>query len=334
VAAATAPEAFPVPAMTQAIRIIIPGDQPPQVQGSPHLDRLRAIGEVILYTDRPADDQEKINRCRDAVCLINSRGAVKWPGKVLEQLPLLRMITVCGIGTDAIDLEAARRLGLVVCNVPARTAPIVAEHALALMFAVARQAWHQTDLLKRGGWAVPNNRYLRGKTLGILGMGNIGREMARLGQAVGLRVQAWTMNPSPRRAQELGVPFVSLDELLQTSDVISLHLKLTEQSRGLLGRREIGLMTPGALLINTARGAMIDTAALVEALETNHLGGAGLDVFDHEPLSPDHPILRCRHVVLTPHVADQNDEGMEILNSGVVDNVIAFLEGKPINRVV
>jgi phosphoglycerate dehydrogenase-like enzyme len=319
--------------MTQPVRIIIPGDEPPQIQGSPHLERLRGLGEVALYAHRPADDQEKIDRCRSAVCIINSRGAVTWPGRVLEQLPRLKMITACGVGTDAIDLEAARRLGLVVCNVPARTAPIVAEHALALMFAVARQVWEQTDTLKRGGWRVPNNRYLRGKMLGIIGLGNIGCEMTRLGQAVGLRVQAWTMNPSPERARAFGVALVALDELLQTSDVVSLHLKLTDQSRGLLGRREMGLMKPGAILVNTARGAMVNTAALVEALESERLGGAGLDVFDAEPLPPNHPLLRCRRVVLTPHVADQNDEGMEILNCGVVDNVIAFLNGSPINRV-
>ena len=320
--------------MTDPIRIIIPGDEPPQVQGSPHLDRLGAHGEVVLYTNRPANDQEKLDRCRDAVCLINSRGAVKWPGHLLEQLPRLKMITVCGIGTDAVDLDAARCLGLVVCNVPARTAPIVAEHALALMLAVARHACYQTDLLKRGGWKVPNNCYLGGKTLGILGTGNIGREMARLGRAIGMRVQAWTMHPDPERERRLGISFVSFDDLLRTSDVVSLHLKLTDQSRGILGRRELGLMKRGALLVNTARGPMVDTAALVDALTSGHLGGAGLDVFDVEPLPADHPILKCQNVVLTPHVADQNDEGMEILNSGVVDNVIAFLTGAPINRVV
>jgi D-3-phosphoglycerate dehydrogenase len=298
------------------------------------LERLRAFGEVSLYTDRPQNDQEKIKRCRAAVCLINSRSAVTWPANVLEQLPCLQMITVCGIGTDSIDLEAARRLGIVVSNVPARTVPIVAEHALALMLAVARQAWYQTDLLKRGGWAAPNNRYLRGKTLGVIGMGNIGREMARLGAAIGMNVLAWTINPSPQRSRDLGVAFVPLDDLLQASDVVSLHLKLTDQSRGLLGRREIGLMKRGALIINTARGAMIDMGALVEALDSDRLGGAGLDVFDSEPLPKEHPILRCRQVVLTPHVADQNDEGMEILNVGVVDNVIAFLQKKPMNRVV
>ncbi|MCI0637502.1 MAG: NAD(P)-binding domain-containing protein [Gemmataceae bacterium] len=314
--------------------IVIPGDEPSQVEGSPHLERLRAYGEVMLHTDRPADDEEKIRRCQGAVCLLNSRSAVKWPGHLLEKLPNLRMITVCGIGTDAVDLEAARRLGIVVSNVPARTAPIVAEHALALLLAVARQTWFQTDLLKRGGWAVPNNCYLRGKTLGVIGMGNIGREMARLGLAIGMKVQAWTMNPSPKREQEAGVPFVSLEDLMRTSDAVSVHLKLTEQSRGLLGRRELEMMKPGALLVNTARGPIVDMPALVDALNCGHVGGAGLDVFDIEPLPRDHPILKCQQVVLTPHVADQNEEGFEILNCGVVDNVIAFLEGNPINRVV
>jgi D-3-phosphoglycerate dehydrogenase len=287
----------------------------------------------MLHTDRPPTEAAQIERALDAVCLINSRSYLKWPGRVLERLQRLRMVTVCGIGTDSIDLEAARRLGIVVCNVPARTAPIVAEHALALMLAVARQAWYQTDVLKRGGWAVPNNRYLRDKTLGVVGTGNIGQEMVRLGRAIGMKVQAFTMHPSPERVVALGVPFVSLQELLETSDVVSVHLKLTDQSRGFLGRRELARLKPGAILINTARGAIVDTAALVEALESGHLGGAGLDVFDIEPLPPGHPILRCRQVVLTPHVADQSDEGMEILNSGVVDNVIAFLNGAPINVV-
>src|SRR5687768_3542562 len=192
-------------------RILIPGDEPPQLQGSPHLERLHAHGEIVLYTERPKDDAEKLRRAKGFDCLINSRSAVKWPGHLLEQLPDLKMITACGIGTDSIDLETARRRGIVVCNIPGRTAPIVAEHALALMFAVARQAWFQTDLVKRGGWAAPYNIYLRGKTLGVIGLGNIGREMANLGKGVGMRVQGWTFNPSKDREKELGIPIIALE---------------------------------------------------------------------------------------------------------------------------
>jgi D-3-phosphoglycerate dehydrogenase len=314
--------------------ILIPGDDPPQIQGSPHLDRLKAYGEVRLYQDRPTTAEEKIRRAQDAVCLINSRGAVKWPGEVLRQLPKLKMIAVCGIGTDAIDLAAARDLGIVVSNLPGRTAPIVAEHALALMLAIARRTWFQTNELKQGRWTSLDNIYLRGKTLGLVGAGNIAAEMARLGAAIGMRVQAWTFHPSVERAAKLGVNFISLDELLATSDVVSLHVKLTDQTRGLIGARELALMKPGALLVNTARGPVVDTEALVAALDSGRLGGAGIDVFDTEPIPPGHPLLKCDQVVLTPHNADQTPEGMEFLNGGVVDNVIAFLEGRPQNRVV
>jgi D-3-phosphoglycerate dehydrogenase len=314
--------------------IVIPGDDPPQLQGSPHLERLRQRGEVRLYADRPSTVEEKVRRARDAVCLINSRGSVHWPGEVLRQLPRLRIISLCGIGTDSIDLPAAKELGIVVSNIPGRTAPIVAEHAIALMLAVARRAWWHTDRLKRGIWGGREMVFLRGKMLGIVGMGNIGMETARLGQALGMRVQAWTLHPSEERAKKLGVPFVALDQLLRTSDVISIHVALTDHTRGLIGAREMALMKPGALLVNTARGAIVDNRAVADALDRGHLGGAGIDVYQTEPIPPDHPLLRCEQVVLTPHNADQTPEGMDILNGGSVDNVIAFLDGKPQNRVV
>lgn len=320
--------------MTSAIRIVIPGDDPPQLQDTSQLASLSAYGEVALWRDRPTSDDEKVQRARGARCLINSRSAVKWPGNVLRQLPDLKMITVCGIGTDAIDLAAAAELGIAVCNIPGQTAPIVAEHALALMFAVARQAWFQTDLVKGGGWKTGFNLYLRGKTLGVIGAGPIGAEMIRLGRAVGMRVQAWTFQPTPERSRQLGVEFFPLDDLLRTSDVVSIHVKLTDKTRGLIGPRELDLMKSGAILVNTARGTIVDNAALAEALQMGRLAGAGIDVFDIEPPPADHPLLRCAQVVLTPHVADQNAEGMEILNRGAAENVIAFLEGRPQNRVV
>jgi phosphoglycerate dehydrogenase-like enzyme len=314
--------------------IVIPGDDPLQLQNSPQLARLDAYGEVVLYRDRPADDAEKLRRTRDAVCLINSRSSITWPAHVLRQLPRLRMFAICGIGTDAIDLEVARELGIDVRNLPGRTAPIVAEHALGLLLAISKRAWFQTNELKQGRWTAMSNIYLRGTTLGLLGAGPIARELARLAQAIGMRVQAWTFHPTPERAREMGVRFVELDELLASSDCLSLHVKLTEQTRGLIGRRELALVKPGALFINTARGAVVDTPALVEALNDGRLAGAGIDVFDEEPIAADHPLLRCQHVVLTPHNADQTPEGIELLNSGVVDNVIAFFEGRDGNRVV
>jgi D-3-phosphoglycerate dehydrogenase len=320
--------------MRSDVVIVIPGDDPPQLQGSPQLERLQRHGEVILHLDRPATVEDKVRRAESAVCLINSRGAVKWPGEVLRRLPRLQMISVCGIGTDAIDLETARQRGIVVCNLPGQTAPIVAEHALALMLAVARRAWFQTNELKSGRWTSLDNVSLRGKTLGLVGAGSIAVEMAQLGKAIGMEVLAWTFHPTPERAARLGVTFVSLEDLLSRADVVSLHVKLTPESRGLLGAEQLRSMKRGAMLINTARGPVVDTTALVEALNSGHLGGAGVDVFDEEPIPAGHPLLACHQVVLTPHNADQTPEGMELLNAGVVDNVIAFLEGRPRHRVV
>src|SRR5262249_25150440 len=128
--------------------IVVPGDNPPQIQGSPHLDRLKPYGDVVLYTDRPKSLEEQLSRARDAVCLMNTRGAVKWPGDTLRALPKLRMATVCGIGTDSFDLAVARERGIVICNIPGKTAPIVAEHALGLMLAIAKRAWFSTTELK------------------------------------------------------------------------------------------------------------------------------------------------------------------------------------------
>jgi len=320
--------------MPTDVLIVIPGDDPPQLQGSPHLDRLKSYGQVTLHVDRPASDEEKVCRAKHAVCLINSRGALKWPDHLLRQLPRLKMISVCGIGTDAIDLATAKELGIVVSNLPGQTAPIVAEHALGLMLALAKRAWFQTNELKSGRWTSIENVFLRGKTLGLIGAGSIAAEFARLGKAIGMEVLAWTFNPSPARAVKLGVNFVSLEELLVRSDVVSLHVKLTNESRGLIGAEQFRQMKRGALFINTARGLVVDTNALVDALNSGHLGGAGIDVFDAEPIPPGHPLLSCQQVVLTPHNADQTPEGMELLNGGAVDNVITFLEGRPRNRVV
>jgi D-3-phosphoglycerate dehydrogenase len=315
------------------LTIVVPGDDPVQIAGSPHLERLRTYGEVILYTDRPASLEEKIARAREADLLINTRGAVTWPGEALRALPKLRLIATCSIGTDMIDLATARELGIMVCNQPGRTAPVVAEHAFGLMFALAKRAAFQTAELKAGRWTRRENIFLQGKTLGIVGTGAIGAEMARLGRAVGMNVVAWTFHPSSERAEALGVRFVERDELLRTADVVSLHVKLTEDSRGLIGARELALMKPDALLINCARGGVVDTAALVEALHRGHLGGTAFDVYDQEPLPADHPLLSCEQVVLTPHNADQTPEGVDLLNEGAVDNVIAFLEGRPRNVV-
>jgi D-3-phosphoglycerate dehydrogenase len=319
--------------MSASVNILVPGDDPPQIAGSPQLDRLQPYGELTLHTTRPADKAEQIERARGFEVIINSRGSVTWRQEELRSLPALRMITTCSIGTDMIDLTAARELSIVVSNQPGRTAPVVAEHMFGLLFTVAKRAAFQTAQVRAHKWTRRMNLGVRGKVLGIVGTGNIGAEVARIGKALGMEVIAWTFHPSPERARQLGVRFVDLDELLEQADYVSLHVALTQDTRHLIGEAQLARMKPGAVLLNGARGPVVDLDALAAALDAGHLAGAGLDVFPDEPFEADHPIKKCDQVVFTPHAADQTPEGVDLLNGGAVDNVIAFLNGTPQNNV-
>ena len=314
------------------VKIVVPGDHPVQIVGSPHLEKLKPYGDVVLYSDRPASSAEKVKRAEDAQVIMNTRGAVTWREEEFRHLPKLKLISLCSIGTDMIDLVAARERGITVCNLPGRTAPVVAEHIFGMMFALSKRAAFFTSAMKAGGWPRKNNVMLQGKVLGVIGTGAIGAEMARLARAIGMEVVAWTFHPSPERGEKLGVRYVELDGLLETADVVSLHVAVSDQTRGMIGKRELSLMKRGALLVNGARGAIVDTAALVDALNSGHLAGAAVDVYEQEPPPADHPLFGCEQVVLTPHCADMTPEGVELLNSGVVENVIAFLEGRPQNQ--
>jgi D-3-phosphoglycerate dehydrogenase len=313
--------------------IVVPGDDPPMIAGSPHLDLLRERAEVVLHKTRPASDDEKISRARNAMVILNSRGIVRWPGEVLRQLPKLKLISCCAIGFDCVDLKTATELGIKITNVPGRTATIVAEHALALLLATARRLGYMTSEIKAGRWPGQHLTSLAGKRLGVIGTGNIGSELIRLARGIGMEVVAWSLHPDEGKAKRLGFRYVELNELLANSDAISIHLKLTPDSRGLINSAAFAKMKSGALLVNTARGAIVDHAALVAALQSGKLGGAGLDVFETEPLPADDPLLACPQVVLTPHAADQLPEAFDALARGAVENVLAFLGGRPTNVV-
>jgi D-3-phosphoglycerate dehydrogenase len=321
--------------MTQSdeIMFVVPGDDPPQIQGSPHLEKLKPHGRMVVHTDRPASIEEKIARVKDAQIILNTGGAINWTGDDLKLLPNLKMITTCSIGTDMIDLDAASKLGIIVSNQPGRTAPSVAEHIFGLMFAVSKRAAYQTAEVKAGRWARVENIFLQGKTLGIVGTGAIGGELARLANAIGMKVIAWTFHPSDERARRLGVEYVELDELLKRCDVLSLNVASSPETKGMIGRAQLESMKQGSLLVNGGRGELVDTDALVDALNSGHLAGAAIDVYDVEPIPADHPLLSCEQVVLTPHMADMTPEGIEALNVGAVENVLAYLNGNPQNVV-
>ena len=313
--------------------VVIPADFPPLVSRSPLLPQLDRLADVRLYLDRPQSAAAQIERIAEADIVLNSRGSLSFPQAILQALPRLKMLAVCGIGYDSIHLPTATQQGIVVCNIPGRTAPIVAEHALALLLATARRMAWMTAELRSGRWPGDLSLSLAGRQLGVIGTGHIGCEMLRLAHAIGMQTVAWSLHPDQAKAERLNFRYVSLPELLQTSDAVSLHTRLSDQTRHLLNAERLALMKPTAVLINTARGAIVDSVALAEALQKRQLFAAGLDVYEQEPLPADHPLLACEQVVLTPHSADMTQAGVDLLTQGCIDNIEAFLQGRPQNVV-
>ena len=311
--------------------IVIPGDQFPGFLLPSNLVRLRSYGDLRIFDPPLRDLNEFVRRTEDAAIIVSSTLAI--PPETFGSLQKLKMIVMPGIGTDLIPLEEAAKRGIVVTNVPNTTSYMVAEHAIALMLGVAKQLAYQTAAIRAGCWEGVGTLLLHGKTLGVIGTGGIGSQVARLGNAFGMHVIAWTAHPSLQRAEALGVSYVELDELLQHSDVIIICIPLTSTTQHLIGQREFGIVKPGVILVNVSRGKIVDQEALVSALNTGEVGGAGLDVFEEEPVSADSLLLECKNLVLTPHVGGTTPEAIALTDSGVVENIIAFLEGRPQNLV-
>lgn len=316
------------------LRIAVPDDFPPTLAGSPAEARLRELGEVTIHASLAPEPEVLLERIREADAVVNVRASSRFTRWVLERCPRLRHIAVFGVGVDHLDLEACRDLGIAVSHTPGYAAEAVAETALALALAVARRIPQNDRAVREGHWARRPVAQLAGKTLGVVGAGPIGRRMMALGRCLGMRVVAWTFHPSEERARALGVEFVPLERLLEEADVISLHLPLTPQTRGLLGREELARMKPTAILVNTARGGLVDEEALVEALREGRLYGAGLDVFAVEPLPPDHPLTRLENVVLAPHTGALSPEAAQRGVEMAVENLALWLQGRPRHLVV
>jgi D-3-phosphoglycerate dehydrogenase len=315
------------------MRIVIPDDYPPVYAGHPELERLRELGEVIVHGTRAADEAELIARLEGAQVALNVRAYSAFTERVITALPSLRLISILGTGTDNVDLAACDRHGVAVTNTPGASTVSVAELTLALIFAVARRIALVDRKAREGVWHHELGIELRGKTLGVIGLGLIGAEVARLGRAIGMETIAWSYREDPARAAALEATVVPLDELLDRSDVVSVHVRNTPEARGLLGKREIARLKPGAILINTARAAIVDEAALREALAAGRIGGAGLDVFSQEPLPAKNAWSGLDNVVLTPHVGWVTHEASERLAAAPVENIARYLAGRPQNVV-
>ena len=295
---------------------------------------LEALGRVTVYDSTPADCVVK--RAQDAEALIVNRIVLN--RAVLDALPKLRYIGTLATGYNTIDVRAAREKGVTVCNVPLYCVETVAQLTLALLLALCNRVEHLSAVTRSGGWndAVEATHTtapileLSGKTLGILGFGNIGRAVAQLGLALGMRVLAHSRT---QRALPTGCTWCSFETLFETADVVSLHCPLTDETRGIVGASVLARMKPTALLINTARGALVDENALADALNSGRLAGAGLDVMAEEPPRADHPLLTAKNCLITPHIAWASREARLRLIDAVAGNLRAFLAGQPVNVV-
>lgn len=300
-----------------------------------HLQKLRKLGEVSTYTD--TDSEEKaVSRLQDADIAIVDMYLTPINEKVLGSASKLKFISINSTGFDLVDLKSAKAKDVTVSNVPDFSTEAVAEHTIALMLATIRKIPFGNNEMRQNPFEVDpaikrDLRYkgwdIKGKTLGIVGLGKIGIRVAQLGKALGMNVIAY--NRTPKKVP--GVKLKSLHEVLSESDVVSIHLSLNTETENIIGKKELQLMKPHAVLINAGRGKHIDTKALYEVLKENKIGGAGLDVLAE--FSKDNPLLTLENIVLTPHVAWFTDEALENMASIIVKNVEAFVKGKPQNVV-
>ena len=308
-------------------RISIPDDSPPVLATSAAFGALQTRAEPDYHDTLPGSEDALIERIGAAEVVLNIRASSRFTARVFAACPRLRLVSVWGTGTDHVDLAGAARHGIAVTHTPGVSARSIAEHALALLFAVARRIPEMDAATRRGAWPRGHSMELHGKTCGVVGYGAVGQHFARLAAAVGMRVLVWTMHP----ARYPDVEFAALDEIYRTSDVLSLHLRLSAETESFVGTAQFARMKPGAILINTARGAIVHEEALLEALGSGRLGGAGLDVFAAEPLPPHHPLAQSGNVVLTPHCAGITPEALEAGLGMAVENIWDFLAGRPRN---
>jgi phosphoglycerate dehydrogenase-like enzyme len=285
--------------------------------------------DIDVFTDHVADPAALVRRLTPYDVVVLMRERTPFPAEVIRAMPQLRLVVTTGRRNAAVDVEAARELGITVCGTDSlATAP--AELTWALVLGLCRHLVTEAGAMRSGGWQTTLGRDLAGRTLGVVGLGRIGSQVARVGQAFGMDVLAWSRSLTPERAAEAGARSVDLDTLLAGSDVVTVHLVLAEGTRGLIGRRELARMRPGALLVNTSRAGVVDTEALLEALAEGRLGGVGLDVYDEEPLPADHPLRTAPRTLLTPHLGYVTEDVYRTFFTGVVEDIAAFLRGAPV----
>lgn len=288
--------------------------------------------DITVFRDHLADEDALAKRLEGFEVIGIMRERTPFPATLLRRLPKLKLLVTTGHRNDSVDIAAAKAQGVTVCGTPS-SAHAAAELTWALVMAAARRIDLETRSFHDGGWQVGLGRDLKGATLGVVGLGRLGSLVAGYGKAFGMTVVAWSQNLTAEKAVAAGATAVSKESLFRDADFISIHLKLSERSRGLVGATEFSLMKPDAWIVNTSRGPIVDEAAMLAALQGKRIGGAALDVFDDEPLPKDHPLRRLGNVVATPHVGYVSRENYATFYRETAENIAAFLAGTPRNVI-
>lgn len=285
--------------------------------------------EVTYFHDHIAGDAVLRDVLQEFDVVVAMRERTPFTAERLASLPNLKLLVTTGMGNASIDMDAAREQGVLVCGTAALPSP-TAELAWGMIIALLRNVAEEDRRMREGGWQKTIGPELAGRTLGLIGLGRLGRQMARIGAAFNMAVIAWSQNLTSEAAAEAGVWAVGKDELFERSDVISIHTRLSDRTRGLIGARELGLMRPTAVLVNTSRGPIIDEDALLTALHEDTIGGAALDVYDVEPLPADHPLRSAPRTLLTPHIGYVTHGNYDVFYREACEDVDAWLRGEPL----
>ncbi len=288
--------------------------------------------EIVVFDDHLADVEQVADRLKDfdIICIMRERTPL--PRQLIEKLPNLKLLITSGMRNASIDLAAAADAGVTVCGTGA-SGYATAELAWSLILALVRNIGIEDRSMRERGWQNTIGNELRGKTIGILGLGRLGGRVASYARAFEMTVLAWSQNLTAERAAECGAELVPLDDLLARSDVVTVHLVLSDRTRNLLGPAELAKLKPTAYLVNTSRGPIVNEVALIDVLEHGRIRGAGLDVFDVEPLPFDHPMRKLSNAILTPHVGYVTEEAYRIFFAEMVENIVAYMDGAPIREL-
>ena len=284
---------------------------------------------VQFFHDHIADEDALVDRLKNFQVVMGMRERTPFPRSVLDRLPELRLLVTAGMGNAVFDIPAATELGIVVTGTGG-VGEGPTELTWGLILALARRIPQEDRLTREGNWGTTVGIGLKDKTLGLLGLGHIGSLVGKVGAALGMNIIAWSQNLTPERAAECGATLVNKDTLFKESDVLSVHVQLSDRTRGLVGAKELSLMKPTSYLINISRGPIVDELSLIQALTSGSIAGAGLDTFDIEPLPTNHPLLGLSNTVITPHLGYVTEDGYRVRYTQVVEDIRAFISGESI----